>query len=520
MAARTRPPAAETAICTPPSHSSQPSLRLLHFNDIYHIHPGTQDPIGGFARFSTLVNYYQSSPRFAHLPEALTLFSGDAFNPSLESSVTKGAHMVPVLNHLNTAAACLGNHDLDFGVQQFAKLRQTCTFPWLCANVLDPALGEGVPLGGCKRGVMLTASNGIKVGVMGLVEREWLDTINALPPDLIFLETADVAQQLAQELRAQGAEMVIALTHQREPNDLTLARALEPGTLDLILGGHDHFYAHAVINGIHIPRSVTDFKQLSYLEAFRRVSPTPSGDPCWDFSITRLDIVVSVPEDPAALAIVGDISATLTSKMDRPIGRSLVPLDARFTTVRQGESNMGNFVTDLLRAHYTADVCIIAAGTIRGDQIYPPGVLRVRDIMTCFPFEDPCVVVSVTGEALVKALENGVSKYPALEGRFPQVSGLSFAFDPAKAAGGRVSGVTLGGLPLELLREYTVATRDYMARGRDGYTALMTREHGGTTRTVFGEEGCMLLSTMLRQYLMSLKVLGKWAGDQAMGRHW
>lgn len=65
------------------------------------------------------------------------------------------------------------NHDLDFGIAQFRHLRSQCQFPWLLANVLDPALGEGVPLANCEKTVMLTSSNGIKIGVIGLGEREW-----------------------------------------------------------------------------------------------------------------------------------------------------------------------------------------------------------------------------------------------------------------------------------------------------------------------------------------------------------
>ena len=65
------------------------------------------------------------------------------------------------------------NHDLDFGVAQFRHLRSQCKFPWLLANVLDPVLGDGVPLANCEKTVMLTSSNGIKVGLIGLGEREW-----------------------------------------------------------------------------------------------------------------------------------------------------------------------------------------------------------------------------------------------------------------------------------------------------------------------------------------------------------
>ena len=54
-----------------------------------------------------------------------------------------GSHMVPLLNATRIDAACLGNHDLDFGMEQFEYLAKKCTFPWLVANVLDPALGEG-----------------------------------------------------------------------------------------------------------------------------------------------------------------------------------------------------------------------------------------------------------------------------------------------------------------------------------------------------------------------------------------
>lgn len=68
---------------------------------------------------------------------------------------------------------CRQNHDLDFGVAQFRHLKTQCNFPWLLANVLDPGLGENQALGGCDKTVLLEASNGVKVGIIGLGEREW-----------------------------------------------------------------------------------------------------------------------------------------------------------------------------------------------------------------------------------------------------------------------------------------------------------------------------------------------------------
>lgn len=196
--------------------------------------------------------------------------------------------MVDALNMLNTDCSCLGNHDLDFGVERFMDLAARCKFPWLCANVLDPALGESVPLGNCKRTVMLQSSNGIKVGVVGIVEKEWLDAINILPPNLQFLNASETVAELAPKLRAEGAEMVVVVAHQRQLNDDKLATELEPGTIDMILGGHDHYYAHSEINGTHVLRSGSDFKQLSYLECRRKSNS--SGSSGWDVDIVRRDV--------------------------------------------------------------------------------------------------------------------------------------------------------------------------------------------------------------------------------------
>lgn len=85
-----------------------PDLRLLHFNDVYHIEAGSAEPVGGITRFQTVVNHYRSASQYKDQPQLITLFSGDAYNPSLESSVTKGRHMVPILNNIGTDVACVG----------------------------------------------------------------------------------------------------------------------------------------------------------------------------------------------------------------------------------------------------------------------------------------------------------------------------------------------------------------------------------------------------------------------------
>jgi len=342
-----------------------------------------------------------------------------------------------------------------------------------------------------------------------------LDTVNSLPPDLVYKSASATAQELVPGLRKEGCQLIVAVTHMREPNDIKLAEKTPPGLIDLILGGHDHFYSCQKVNSTYVLRSGTDFKQLSYIEAWR------GKENGWDFSITRRDILRSIPKDPASVELVNKLTYSLKSKLEKPIGYTAAPLDGRFTTVRTRESNLGNFVCDLMRYYYRTDCALMASGTIRGDQIYSPGLLRLKDIMNCFPFEDPVVVLKVTGRALSASLENSVSLVPALEGRFPQVSNIIFEYDPKLPTGSRVQWIKVNGEDLNLERKYVVATRGYMARGKDGFESLLARSEGGEAEEIVSEENGVLISTILRQYFLSLKVVGTWGKrNPNLSRHW
>ncbi|KAM0348736.1 hypothetical protein ACHAPU_004175 [Fusarium lateritium] len=491
---------------------SPPELRLIHYNDVYHLDPSSAEPVGGLPRFISVCREYQEGEQYKDQPKALTLFSGDVFNPSLESTVTKGKF--DTLDFIGFGPFRLHgcNHDLDFGVKQFEHLSSQNKFPWLLANVIDHDIGGDTPLGHAKKTHMITTSNGIKVGLIGLGEREWLETINSLPPNLEYRSATAVAKELVPKLREDGAEIVVCLSHMREPNDNKLAEQTE-GLIDIILGGHDHFYAHSLINGTHVLRSGTDFKNLSYIEA-RRKEDDPSK---WDFDVWRRDIVSSIEEDKPSLKIVEELVSKLNQSLARPVGYTATPLDARFSTVRLKESNIGNFVCDVMRHHHGADCTIMASGTIRGDQIYPPGPLRIKDITTCFPFEDPVVLLRVTGQAIFDALENSVAMYPALEGRFPQVSNIRFEFDPSKPRGERVLWADIGGKPYEPEKLYVLCTRGYMGRGKDGFTSLLVKSEGGEAEEIIDEENGILISAMLRQYFMGLLTVGRWKN---LDQHW
>lgn len=98
----------------------------------------------------------------------------------------------------------------------------------------------------------------------------------------------------------------------------------------------------------------------------------------------------------------------------------------------------GNFITDVMLEAVNADCALLNSGSLRSDMVHPIGEFKVRDLKKILPYLDESVVLSVNGFQLHQALENSVSQYPKHEGRFLQVSGVKFAFDPSKPSGTRI----------------------------------------------------------------------------------
>lgn len=86
------PPNESVTYSSGTTNDGPPDLRILHYNDVYHVDESSAEPKGGCSRFMTLVKYYEEDEKFKGQPNLVTLFSGDAFNPSLESSITKGMY--------------------------------------------------------------------------------------------------------------------------------------------------------------------------------------------------------------------------------------------------------------------------------------------------------------------------------------------------------------------------------------------------------------------------------------------
>jgi 5'-nucleotidase len=193
-------------------------------------------------------------------------------------------------------------------------------------------------------------------------------------------------------------------------------------------------------------------------------------------------------QDATAAAMVKGYKDQLTAKLDVKIGQvsGTFPRGGTPAVERSGETPMGNYIADLMRAKYKTDFALQNGGGIRDTfpaKTYIPadttlvrtgtGALDVTlgDAFTVFPFGNQVATTVVTGENLWKALENGVGgNYPG-DGRFPQISGFKFSFDASKPLGSRIVTVTkTDGTPIAKdSKVYTLTTLDYVIYGGDGY---------------------------------------------------
>lgn len=462
--------------------SDAATITILHTNDVYEI-DAEEGVGGGMAGVMTVLKEARSTS-----PNSITTFGGDLISPSVMSALTKGEQMVDFYNRLGTDVAVLGNHEFDFG-PEVARARITeSEFPWLGTNVLNAA---GQPALGTEAGLMIEKA-GYKIGFFGVLAPE-TDELSSPGNDIQITPPIEAATAAVANLQEQGADIIVALTHDDLADDRRLLREVEG--IDLLLGGHDHEPISIVESGVLIGKAGYGHYVLAVDLQVARVQDDDEEVveilPTWRFISTA-----GVAPDAETQMVVDAYNEELDKDLDVPVGTTTVELDSRRSTVRGEESTMGNLIADATRETLGADVAIANGGGIRGDRTYDAGtVLTRKDILSELPFGNAAVLIELSGADLLATLENGVSAVEDTAGRFPQVSGLRYTYDAANEPGDRVTEVTVGNAPLDLDKTYTVATNDYIYGGGDGYEAL-TRGNA-----IIDPSGAVLLASVVMDYI-------------------
>lgn len=435
------------------------TVTFVQTNDIDRMQ--ASDDRGGFAKLAAVVGAERAKGG-----NVVFVHSGDTISPSLLSGIDKGAHIIDILNQMKPDVMVPGNHEFDFGAEVFQERISEATFPIVSSNIVMP--GGGGPANTTP--TRIVEFNGVKFGFYGLTTEDTPEVSS--PGDIVFTDSVETGLDMAEDLRTQGADIIVAVVHTPIDVDLALARA---GAADIIMSGHDEILS-AFYDGVHV---LTESYSQGDWVVITDVSVTREEEDgkvsvSWHPTFRMID-TVSVEPDATIAALVGTYEAKLDTELGAVVGTTDTPLDSRRATVRSQEAAIGNLIADAIRTTVGADVGITNGGGIRGDREYAAGTqLTGKDIFAELPFGNKTVKIEVTGQQILDALENGFSQIETSAGRFPQVSGITVTVEVTAPVGERVQdGVLINGEPIDTERVYTLATNDFMAGGGDGYTSFV-----------------------------------------------
>jgi 5'-nucleotidase len=462
------------------------ALTIMHSNDTHAAHQPNSAGDGGVARQAAVINQIR-----AEGGNTLLLDAGDRFTGTLFHRVYLGQDQVEIMNLLGYDAMTLGNHEFDNGDEVLLAFLQGVDFPVVSANITfaDTSLANIVQ----PYAVLDVA--GQMIGVIGLTTADTPEIASPGAGTMFSSDLVGAVEGAVAELTEQGVNKIIALTHIGIDVDQSILTQLNG--VDVVLGGHSHtllanaysaasaeypieaeteagepiIYAQAGANNLYLGRLDVEFDAAGLLSDF-------GGDSIF---LSRY-----ITPDPVADALIAELAVAIdelrTTEIEGVVASALLVGDRAVCRVE--ECDLGNWITDAMLAETGAQIAITNGGGIRAN--IDEGPVTVGDVLTVLPFGNLVSTFELTGADVIAALEHGVGRVAVdngvvvrdgASGRFPQVGGMRYSYDPTQPEGSRI-------VSAEILNEdgsysaidpeatYSVASNDFMRRGGDGYVVF------------------------------------------------
>lgn len=461
-------------------------LTLLHTSDIhsrlfeYDFDPSFTDnslgleddvgPYGGIAEMAYLLKRERrKSGRVLHLD------SGDSFQGAVVFNQFSGEAEFRTLSATGLDAAVLANHEFDKGATNLAdQIGAWAGFPILAANYdfEDSDLPYANALEDVVDRTAMFDVDGLRVGVIGLANLSSLNSIydESNSMGIRVLEVGEIIPKEAALLRAEGANIVIAVSHMGLEEDLAIAR--EFPDIDVILGGHNHI---ALDPSIVVTNEVTG----------KRIVVCHSG--AFAKFVGRLDLVIrdnevlshdyhlfpvdsTVPRDPEVESILDEYREQIDYdlNLDQVIGYADSELTRYGST--GGDSMLGNLTTEAMRFYPGVETEIALSNTLGIRSDIPPGNITLDVLYNAMPFDNTVTTMFLSGREVQELLD--YVAYRSSErgcNSQAQVAGIRFSMDcTAQVA----RDIVINGAPLDPDGTYELATNNYIAHGGSGFEVL------------------------------------------------
>ncbi len=464
------------AALVPAAYSQERKLTVLYTNDL-HAHFDAQlvpwadktRLIGGFANIATLVRRAKAAD-----PATVYFDAGDFFAGPYVSSLTKGEAVIDAANYLGLDAACVGNHEFDYGWQNALTQFNKAKFPLLNGNIFLKGTNKLL----WPHPYIIKNVNGLRLGIIGLHEKfAFYDTTSAEMVNGVEARDERVyLRKYIKELKPK-TDLIVLLIHigipgtqssegekdvvRNHQHDIELAKSV-PG-VDLMVTGHPHsgIKEPIVANGTIIVSTDAYTIELGRLEITfdiqkRKITAYKN----------HLDFLYddAVKDDPLMVSVIKKWKDKLKAITDEVVTHSSVPMMRSYSE----ESVMGDMVADSMLASFpNNDLAITNSGGLRQD--IDSGPVTVGELISAFPFPNTIVRLRIKGSDLRDIFEHGAS----LTNGILQVShGVELVYDEGEKIGSRMTICRINGSDLDDKKMYSVLTSNFLADGGDGFMSF------------------------------------------------
>lgn len=500
---------------------------IIHTNDIH----------GAISRYAYVASLRDNLK--GRGADVILVDAGDFSQGTPYVSTTKGLDAITMMNAAGYDFVTLGNHEFDYGYDQLRSNLNFAKFKVLCANILNP---DGNNL--FTPNAIYTGPSGLRIGFFGMETPETRTKVNpSMIKGLNFLNKSDnyvCAQAQVDELKTQGADLVICLSHLGvdEESALDGNRSVDlyanTNGIDFMIDGHSHTVMTAGSAGEPVQSTGTKCDNIGIVQIDNATKTIDDH-----YLITLQNLAQEVTTSANANLIFQRVN----SEYDKVLGHTAIDLNGQKDPGnRTQETNLGDLITDALKWSVLKEkdalsvdedhvVAITNGGGIRAS--IDAGAITKNDINTVLPFGNTVAVVYVTGEELLEVLEASTFCTPSAIGGYPQTSGIKFTIDTTKpyqqgeaypdstyyapAAITRVTIESINGKPFSLTDTYAVITNNFCAAGGDTYYRFLSASDQFDTGIVMDEAVMEYVSEVLGGNVTADKY-GDVRGDQTIIR--
>ncbi len=477
------------AVLIPAGPVSAETLTILHTNDFHsRIEPITGfdntcsakkndagECFGGSARLLTVVRAARSL-----WPNSILVDGGDQFQGTLFYTRYQGQAAARMMNAIGYDAMTVGNHEFDDGPEVLRRFMESVEFPVLMSNAdvsREPQLADVL------KPSMVIERAGQKIGLIGLTPE---DTASIASPgkNITFHDPVAAVKREIAKFEAEGINRIIVLSHSGYGVDRFVAAAVDG--IDVIVGGHTNTLLSNILKRAKGPYptwvKTPNGGRTAIVQAYAYGRFLGRLSVVFDKNgvVTRAEgepILIDgrIVEDPTLKARIAKLAEPLNEIRRKVVGSSTAAIDWSTDDCRTGECAMGNLVADAMLARVKTQGISIAVqngGGLRA--AIDEGPITLGEVLTVLPFQNSLSTFQLKGADIVAALESGVSKVEAVDGRFPQVAGLRYAYTTSVEPNqGRISDVEVEKdgkwVPIDPAATYGVVSNDYLRRGGNEY---------------------------------------------------